>query len=148
MSKTFNRVFDPGSHTNLASAGLFLIRIAAGVFMFSNHGLGKLTRLFGEGPIKFSDPIGIGPEASLALAAFAEAICSVLIILGLATRLSAIPLIITMMVAAFIAHADDPFLSRELPLLYGSIFIAFALAGAGKYSLDNLIYKNKKQRKF
>lgn len=146
MSKRSKRIFDPGNHTNMASAGLLVLRITAGAFMYFNHGAGKLTRLFGEGPVKFSDPIGIGPEASLALATFAEVLCSVLIIIGLMTRLSAIPLIITMMVAAFIAHAADPFGSRELPLIYGAIFIAIAATGAGKYSIDNLIYK--KQGKF
>lgn len=146
MAKTLNRIFDPGSQTSMASAGLLVLRIVAGAFMLFNHGIGKLTRLFGEGPVKFSDPIGVGPEASLALAVFAEVLCSVLVIFGFATRLTAIPLIITMMVAAFIAHAGDPLGSKELPLLFGAIFIAIALTGAGKYSIDYFIFK--KQRKF
>lgn len=145
MSKTLNSIFDPGSHTNLASAGLLILRIFAGAFMLFNHGAGKLTRLLGDGPVKFSDPIGIGPEASLALAAFAEVICAVFVVFGFATRLSALPLVITMMVAAFIAHAGDPLGSKELPLLFGAIFIAFALTGAGKFSIDNLIFKNRRK---
>lgn len=127
----------------MASAGLLVLRIVAGAFMLLNHGSGKLTRLLGDGPVKFSDPIGIGPEASLALAAFAEVFCSVLVIIGFATRISAIPLIITMMVAAFIAHAGDPLGDKELPLLFAAIFISIAMTGAGKYSVDNLIYKNQ-----
>lgn len=142
MSKTLKSIFDPGSHTNMASLGLLVLRIAAGSFMLFNHGAGKLTRLFSEGPVKFSDPIGIGPEASLALAAFSEVFCAVLVIIGFATRLSAVPLIITMMVAAFIAHAGDPLGSKELPLLFGATFIAIALTGAGKFSVDNRIYKH------
>ncbi|WP_333907979.1 DoxX family protein [Aequorivita sinensis] len=64
-----------------------------------------------------------------------------LLIIGLSTRLAAIPLAITMLVAAFIVHANDGFGRQELPLLYAAIYISIALIGAGKYSLDNRISK-------
>jgi putative oxidoreductase len=140
-----NSIFNPGSYSNIVSFGLLFLRVIAGAFMFT-HGDGKLVRLFGEGPIKFSDPLGIGAVPSLALAVFAEVVCSVLVILGLATRLSVIPVIITMLVAAFIVHGSDPFGSRELPLLYASVFFFIAISGAGKFSFDNLIYKGSRRR--
>ncbi len=77
---------------------LLLLRLGVGGLMLT-HGIPKLMRLFGSDPIQFGDPIGIGVEASLTLAVFSEVICSVLIIIGLGTRLAAIPLIITMAVA-------------------------------------------------
>jgi putative oxidoreductase len=46
-----------------------------------------------------------------------------------------------MLVAALIVHAPDPFSRKELPLLYATIFVIIAIAGAGKYSLDNWISK-------
>jgi len=140
MTKIVKSIFDPGTHSNMASSGLLILRIVAGAFMLT-HGNGKMVRLFGDDPIKFADPFGIGAEASLALAVFAEVFCSILVIVGVATRISVIPLIITMLVAAFIAHAGDPFGSKELPLLYGAIFVVILITGAGKYSIDNLIYK-------
>ncbi len=97
--------------------------------------------LFGEAPIQFADPIGLGVNVSLALAVFAEFFCSIFLIIGIATRLSTIPLIITMLVAAFIVHAADPFVRKELPLLYTSIYIVIATAGAGKFSVDYWISK-------
>lgn len=38
--------------------------------------------------------------------------------MGLATRLATVPMMIIMLVAAFVAHADDPFGKKEPALLY------------------------------
>jgi putative oxidoreductase len=140
MKKALSTIFNPGSYTNNISLALLWLRLITGIFMLT-HGDGKLLMLLGDDPIKFSDPVGIGVEASLILVVFAEVFCSVFLIFGVATRLSAIPLIITMLVAALIVHSSDPFGRKELPLLFASIFIVFAFLGAGKYSVDNLIYK-------
>jgi putative oxidoreductase len=99
------------------------------------HGIPKVQKIIG-GDLGFGDPIGLGPEISLVLTAFAEAFCGLLIVLGLGTRLAAIPLIITMAVAAFIHHASDPFGGKEKALLFLVIFAVLLLTGAGKYALD------------
>ena len=104
------------------------------------HGTLKLQHLL-AGEFQFADPIGLGPGVSLALATFAEFLCSVLVILGLGTRLATIPLIITMSVAAFITHSADPFGRKELPFLYLVVFIVLLLTGGGKYSVDNFFSK-------
>jgi len=100
------------------------------------HGLPKLLKLFGEAPITFSDPLGVGAVASLSLAVFAEAFCSALLMLGLGTRLATIPLMITMGVAILVIHAGDPFGKKELPLLYILIYLTIAAMGAGRFSID------------
>jgi putative oxidoreductase len=41
-----------------------------------------------------------------------------------------------MLVAAFIAHAGDPFSGKEKALMYAAGFLAISLLGAGKYSID------------
>jgi putative oxidoreductase len=78
------------------------------------------------------------------LTIFAEVFCSIAIILGLATRLVAIPLIITMSVAVFIIHADDPWQKKEFALLYLVPFLTLVFTGAGRFSLDAVIKKRKK----
>ena len=122
---------------------LLLLRVGVGLFMLT-HGYGKLLNLMGSEPIQFPDPLGVGATASLSLAVFAEVFCSVLLILGAFTRIAAIPLLITMLVAAFIAHASDGFGKRELPLMYAIIYVAILLAGPGKYSLDNWVVNKRK----
>lgn len=121
---------------------LLVTRVLTGGFMLT-HGIPKLMRLFSDAEIKFADPFGLGAVASLILAVFAEFFCSVLIILGLGTRLATVPLIITMLVAAFYAHASDPFGTKEKPLLFVILFILFLTFGSGKYSVDQLINKKK-----
>ncbi|HEY9116033.1 MAG TPA: DoxX family protein [Bacteroidales bacterium] len=139
-------IFDPGNYPQKVDFALLILRVAIGIFMLT-HGMGKLYKLFGNDPISFADPIGIGATASLALAVFAEVFCSVLLILGLATRLAAVPLIFTMFVAGFIVHAGDEFRVKEMAFLYLVVYIAIALKGAGKFSLDALIFNKMKPAK-
>ena len=138
--RIIQKIFAPGSYSNKINFGLLFLRVTSGILMLT-HGVGKLTKLIEGGTIKFADPIGIGPEASLILAVFAEFFCSIFLIFGIATRVSAIPLIITMVVAGFIVHAGDPFAVKEKAFLFFVIFVFIAIAGAGKYSIDNFIYK-------
>ena len=94
--------------------------------------------------LQFSDPIGIGAGLSFHLVLFAEFVCAILLMLGLATRLALIPLIIAMLVAAFVAHADDPFGKKEMALLYLVVFITLLITGPGKYSIDNALGRNRR----
>ncbi len=116
--------------------GLLVLRISFGFFMIYGHGFGKLSRLFGGEEIKFGDPFGLGPVASLALAGFAEFFCALLVMTGLYTRLATIPLMITMLTAFFFSHFDDPFGQQEKSILYFFAFLVIFLTGPGKYSLD------------
>jgi putative oxidoreductase len=120
------------------NVAILILRLVGGGFMLT-HGVGKLEKLMAGGEIKFADPFGIGPAPSLALAVFAEVVCAVLIVLGLGTRLASIPLIITMAVAAFIAHGDDPFAQKEKALLFLAIYLVLLLVGSGKFSADKAL---------
>jgi putative oxidoreductase len=132
-------IFKSGPYPNSIHYVLLLLRLAGGIFMLT-HGIGKFSKLFGDDPIQFADPIGVGATASLALAVFSEVLCAILLIFGVGTRLAALPLLITMLVAAFIVHATDGFGRQELPLLYATLYLAIAIAGAGKFSIDHWIY--------
>jgi putative oxidoreductase len=138
------KLFYPGLNEKNINIALLILRLVVAGFMLT-HGIPKLGRLFSGEEIQFGDPIGIGPEASLILTVFAEFLCSVLIGIGLGTRLAAIPLIITMAVAAFIAHGADPFGRQELALFYMVVYVVILLTGGGKFSLDYFLFrKNKK----
>ena len=127
----------------LSDLSLLLLRVTFGGLMLINHGIGKFQKFFSDDPIKFGDPIGIGMEASLGLAVFAEVLCAAMVVLGLFTRLAVIPLIITMLVAAFIVHISDPFKKMEMALLYLIPYLVLLFNGAGGFSLDALMGKNK-----
>lgn len=116
-----------------------IFRFFAAFFMIYGHGWGKLMTVFGGNFPTGFDPIGIGPELSMILAAFAEGICSLLIIAGFWTRLASLFLIINMSVAIFFVHfpGGDWFGDMELPLLYLVSFIVIFLLGPGKFSIDD-----------
>ncbi|MDB4292474.1 DoxX family protein [Maribacter sp.] len=121
------------NNTLLKDIGLAVLRIGASAMMLV-HGYGKLLKLInGEG---FANPIGIGETPSLFLTVIGEFVCPILIIIGLKTRLAAIPTIITMVVAAFVVHGADPFQKKELALVYLLLFAVIALVGPGKFSID------------
>lgn len=122
---------------------LLIVRVAVAAFMLT-HGYPKLMKLLAGGEIQFADPFGLGMYFSLVLAVFAEFFCSILVGLGIGTRLAAIPLIITMSVAAFIAHGSDPFGRKELALLYLVVFVFLLFTGSGKFSVDYFISKKSK----
>lgn len=118
--------------------GLLVLRVGVGAFMLVAHGWGKLVG-FGDLAGQFPDPIGLGSTVSLVLAIFAEVLCALLIVLGLGTRFAAVPLLVTMLVAAFIVHADDPWAKKEFALLYAIPFLTLIFTGGGRYALDAVV---------
>ncbi|HQT24340.1 MAG: DoxX family protein [Sphingobacteriales bacterium 17-39-43] len=119
--------------------GLLFLRVVSGAVMLT-HGYPKFQKIL-EGNLKFGDPVGLGQVPSLYLSTFAEFLCAILVIIGLYTRLSLIPLIINMSVAFFIAHAADDFGTKEKSLLFLGMFIVLFLTGSGRFSIDNKINK-------
>lgn len=113
---------------------LLILRLGFSAGMIT-HGYPKLQKIL-NGDMSFGDPLGIGEEVSLILAVIGELVAPIFVMIGLKTRFAAIPVIITMAVAAFIAHAGDPFPKMEKALLYLVGFVAIALLGGGKYSVD------------
>lgn len=132
------RIFTDSSRLLDADWASLLLRLALGSYMLVNHGLPK-WRTFDEKSQEFYSFLGLGSEASLVLAIFAEVICAVLVIIGLGTRWAVIPLAVTMLVAIFGVHFADPVTKWELPLIYLTGFAALFLLGSGRFSVDNAL---------
>src|SRR5262249_49148165 len=101
----------------------------------SLHGLAKLQHFSQQldtfSKMGFPTPLG-------ATAIIAESICSILLIIGLATRPAALLLASTMAVAFVKVHglALKGEHSRELAFIYLAGFVAILLGGPGKFSVD------------
>lgn len=132
------------SKNTFLSVGLLLLRVAFGGLMLV-HGTGKLMG-FSEMADKFPDPLGMGSHLSLISAIGAEFGCSLLLILGLGTRLAAVPLAFTMCIALFVIHADDNWQKKELAATYLAVYIPLLFTGAGNFSLDHLLMNRRKTR--
>ncbi len=137
-------IFDTTRDKKLYNFILFLVRITIACFMLT-HGLKKLDLLLSDDPVQFADPFGVGPVATLILVIFAEVVCSALLIIGLATRLVVLPLIVTMAVAVFMIHKTDGFERQELGSIYLLVYVFLLVTGSGKYSLDYLICRKRRK---
>ncbi len=119
--------------------GLLLLRLWFGLEMAFAHGLPKLMKVF-AGDLSFADPIGVGEPTSLILAVIGEFVAGIAMALGLFTRIACIPYLITMLVAAFIVHAGDPWGKMASPLMYAVAAIVLLITGPGRYSLDHRLF--------
>ncbi len=118
--------------------GLSLLLLAARIgfgAMFISHGLQKLIS-FKSLAGSFPSIMRLGSTLSLCLAIFAEVFCTLAFITGFLYRLSMLPMIFTMIIATFVIHANDPFATKELAMLYLLIFVIMYLAGPGSIAID------------
>lgn len=134
------RILKVNEQSDSVNLSLLLGRIVIAALMLT-HGLPKINLLLSGAEIQFPGLFGMSPAFSLALAVFAEVFCSILLIIGIGTRLAVIPLIITMFVAAFYVHANDPFAKQEMGILFLLVYVMLFLAGSGKYSMDYLLQR-------
>lgn len=136
-------IFGGDSDSSVAtSLGLFVLRVFTGLAMAFGHGIGKVPPsdkfIEGVGSMGFPFPVVMAWAAGAS-----EFFGGILLALGLATRLSAASVAGTMVVAAFIRHAADPFGDKEMALLYLAISLLFMFRGAGAWSIDALISGKK-----
>jgi putative oxidoreductase len=115
--------------------GLLVLRVGLSVMLLT-HGIPKFMDFIGGNMSLVGDPIKLGGLITSILVLIAEVVAPVLIIIGLKTRMATIPVIATMAVAFFMIHGNDPFATKEKALLYLVGFLAIALMGAGKMSMD------------
>ena len=87
------------------------------------------------------------PTLQAYMAASTEAAGVLLLTLGLFTRLISIPLMVVMVVAIVTVHLPNGFSSGdngfEIPLYYLIMLFVLVTHGGGKFSLDNLLFKNR-----
>jgi putative oxidoreductase len=134
MKKLFYHSYSPVAF-NIA---MLAVRIVFGMIMIS-HGWDKLSH-FATKQYKFMNFMGLGSGVSLGLVTFAEFFCSILLILGLFTRLATIPLLVTVFVILNFHHWQFYGDYELVPALAAGYF-ALLLVGPGKYSLDAQISK-------
>ncbi len=129
---------------NFLSFVILNFRSFCGLMMLP-YGYGKIVNYDRYAADFFGDPIGIGDIPSLWLTIFAQTVCPITLLLGFQTRLSAAILAFNMLVAVKY-HFFDPFSTKVLPVLYLGLYLVQLLLGAGKYSLDYILFDKKEDR--
>jgi putative oxidoreductase len=138
------------SYSFAQSLGLLLIRGIVGV-VFVFHGSQKVFGAFGgpgiEGFAAGLEKMGFPqPMLNAWLAGGAELVCGALLIVGLLTRLAAIPLVATMGVAVGVVHKNAFSLKEngmEYALTLGCVAAGIALLGPGCLSIDRMLFGGK-----
>lgn len=130
--------------------GILIIRIIIGILM-AFYGYEKLVHFqemaasdFWANNVSFLGQKGAFP---LALTVFAEFFCSLLLIIGLFTRLSLLPLLFCMayiflVIFPFsIISSGDNGMEINTTFFYFIIYLGLFFTGPGKYSLDYMLLK-------
>jgi putative oxidoreductase len=117
--------------------GLLLLRVLVGASLFLGHGFQKVTG-FSHMAQHFPNPLHIGAHSSFAFALISDALCSLLLVIGLGTRWAALIIAINTGVAFTLVHKMR-FTGEhngELAWLYLAASLALFCAGAGRFSVD------------
>lgn len=126
----------------LVQVAWLAIRVTVGLIMIHN-GFSKLADVPGfiEHVIQV---IGLPfPYFFTYLAAYTEIVASIFLVMGLLTRLSALSLFFTMLVAVYF-HLKDTGLQippLETASVYALCYLALAVGGGGNLSIDTLLAK-------
>ncbi|MFN4244804.1 MAG: DoxX family protein [Brevinematia bacterium] len=128
--------------------GVLILRVITGMLMVMLHGWGKILGVVGflsGKEWKFVNVVSsLGfpvPGLFAILAGVVEFFSSILVILGILTRVNAGLLSFVMLVAVY--YNTKTGASYELALIYFVIFLCLILIGGGKYSLDRYFLKKK-----
>ena len=137
------------TETGRLDLALLILRVVVGV-VFLAHGGQKLFVYGLDGVAGAFGQMGV-PAAAITgpLTALVELLGGLALVAGLLTRLAGFGLAITMIGAIGFAHLTAGFFAPngvEFPLTLLAASVAFAVAGAGRFSLDHLIAARRATR--
>jgi putative oxidoreductase len=126
--------------TGAFNFAMLVQRVVTGLLLLIGHGLPKISK-FSELSPGFYDPLHIGHRGSLILVILAELFCSMLLVLGLFTRIVAFIIVINLSVAVFIYNHDQPLRNVELGAIYLTSVFTIMIIGPGRISVDGMMGK-------
>lgn len=128
-----------GTRTAAGDAGLLVLRVVAMLLVITLHGLGKFppSEQFAGWIGGMGFPV---PMLFAWLSALTEVFVAGLLLVGLFTRQLGLFLFCYSLIVVFVPHQGDPLGDRELPLIFGTISLALGLTGAGRFSLDAVLW--------
>jgi putative oxidoreductase len=127
-----------------SEVGLAILRIGTGATLFLRHGWEKQPMHWAQFMAHFPDPVHIGARPSFLIAFVSDFICSLLLVLGAATRWAALFCFCNILVAwalvhrfAFFGHGGAAE-HGEIIVLYLIALLTLVLTGSSVLSLGSL----------
>ena len=133
MKLTLEKLFLRFTGYTYSNLSRLFIRLFVGI-MFMQFGVRHLVN-YDIIADSFPAVMGMSSHVSLIVMISIEMVCSIFIMAGFLTRLSAIPPIISMIVAETLSSTMPGY----LPLMFIGIYLYILMAGPGKISADYLI---------
>lgn len=125
--------------------GIAIVRIMVGIMLifhgwqlFESHDMGVFSDLLFNMSIPF-------PEAMAYTGKVIELAGGLLLIVGLFTRLVTALLFVTFLLVTFGLGEGKIFSDNQLPFLYALISLIFFFTGAGRLSIDFILFINRKE---
>lgn len=140
MRKLIQVIVNPNSSNTINNWVLLCFRVLLSLEMIYAHGLKKI----GVGVAvaeKVPNPLHLPEVINNAFAISANIFFPILVVFGLFTRLSVLPILAVTLTGYFVLHFDDAPLVKDTPFMFSLSYLVVLFLGAGKYSLDNYLFK-------
>jgi putative oxidoreductase len=115
---------------------LLVFRVLLCYEMVRVHGLKKLSLGDAAPPEVVPNPLRLPPRLNQLIAVFSGLVAPVFVALGLATRLSVIPILAVTLTGYFVVHRHHALSVRDVPFMYSLSYLFILLVGAGEFSAD------------
>jgi putative oxidoreductase len=140
MKKLFSTFIDPFPSRQVFNLTMLLFRITVALEMIIVHGFKKLGIGTTEAE-KIPNPLDLPGAFNNAFAIAANIFFPFCVMIGLCTRLAALPTLAVTLTGYFILHWNDAALIKDTPAIYSIVFLLILFLGPGRYSVDNYLSK-------
>ena len=140
LKKLFIRSISAYPSSKLFNWGMFCFRVLASMELIVVHGLKKIGVGVPEAE-HVPNPLHLPEAFNSGFAIAANLFFPLLVMTGFCTRLATLPTLAVTLTGYFVVHWHGTLLEKDTPFMYSLAFLLIAVMGAGKYSIDNYLYK-------
>lgn len=140
MKKIIQTITNPHPSDALYHVVLLGFRVLLSAEMIYAHGLKKIGIGVAEAE-QVPNPLHLPEAMNHAFAVSANILFPILVMLGLFTRLSVLPILAVTLAGYFVLHFHDAPLVKDTPFMYSLSYLVVLFLGAGRYSLDHYLFK-------
>jgi putative oxidoreductase len=141
MKSIFVRSLNSFPTPTIFNWAMLLFRVLLSIEMIRVHGFRKLGIGGVSEPELIPNPYHLPEAFNDTFVVLAILFFPMLVLCGFCTRLATIPTLVVTLTCYFILHSHDSGLIKDTSFMYSLAFFVILMMGAGKYSVDNYMYK-------
>ncbi len=117
------------------SVGLLMLRVFGGTLLILGRSR-AWADMVSVNASRAGSSFSFGGELGWFLTLFSECLCTILVMLGVFTRFTAVPPLVAMLIQALALPLGTAWSVRELYMLFALPFFVLSFTGPGDYSID------------